>query len=212
MDAEAHDVATRASWKLSTLLRAKRFFDTDSLVGFYKSQVLLSLEFPTPALYHCEASTLDSLDRVQQRFLRTLGLTAEEALLKYNLAPLQTRRDTALLGLIHRTVLGQGPAHFKKWFFPAEGPTHSYATRHQGEKHSRQLFDYLDGSHTELLRRSALGLTQTYNKLPQSTVDAKSVSTFQKKLQLHVKELAQKKAENWENALNCRKLRQKTKN
>ena len=47
-----------------------------------------------------------------KRFLREVGLTAEEVFLKWRLAPLQTRRDVAGLGLIHRTVLGQGPIHF----------------------------------------------------------------------------------------------------
>ena len=33
-------------------------------------------------------------------------------------------RDMALLGLVHRTVLERGPAHFKKWFFAAGWPKH----------------------------------------------------------------------------------------
>ena len=71
------------------------------------------------------------MDKVQKRFVREMGLTEEEALLHYNLAPPGTRRDMAALGLIHRTVLGLGPPHFKKWFFPAAKPTPSYRTRYQ---------------------------------------------------------------------------------
>ena len=55
---------------------------------------------------------LQRLDRIQDRFLEELGLSAAEALLKHNLAPLSTRRDIAMLGLIHRTVLGCGPNTF----------------------------------------------------------------------------------------------------
>merc|ERR1712078_192613 len=157
MEAEVHEVATRANWKLSTLLRAKRYFDRDALVCLYKAQVLPTLEFPTPAVYHCTATTLDELDRVQKRFLRAVDLTAEEALVRYNLAPLQTRRDLAMLSLLHRTVLGEGPEHFKKWFFPETRLAHSYSTRHKENKHSKQLWNYLDGTHSELLRRSAFG-------------------------------------------------------
>ena len=202
-----HEVASRANWKLKTLLRAKRFFDTPTLVKLYKSQVLPTVEFPTPAVYHCEATTLDELDKVQARFLRATGLTAEVALLQYNLAPLQTRRDLAMLGLVHRTVLGQGPAHFKKWFFTAGAAPHNYPTKYQTAKHSKQLHDYLDGSHTELLRRSALGLTRTYNHLPQTTVDSLSVATFQRKLQKSVKQLAEQGAERWELCFSSRKAR-----
>ncbi len=117
----------------------------------YKSQVLPTVKFPTPAVYHCTLTTLNELDRVQNRFLQTVGLTTEEALLNYNLAPLQTQRDMALLGLIHRTVLERGAEHFAKWFFKSKGPTHNYPTKFQENKHDKQLFDYLDGNHSELL-------------------------------------------------------------
>ena len=80
LEAEVHEVAVRANWKLSTLLRAKRFFNTPALVGMYKSQVFPTLEFPTPAVYHCEATTLNELDRVQKRFLWTADLISEKAL------------------------------------------------------------------------------------------------------------------------------------
>ena len=199
-----------ANWKFSTLLRAKRFLNTLALVGMYKSEVLPTVEFPTPAVYHCEATTLDELDRVQRRFLRAVNLTAEQALEQYKLAPLQARRDMAMLGLVHRTVLGSGPEHFRKWFFTAEGPKHNHATRCQTNKHSKQLHDYVDGSHTELLRRSALGLTRVYNQLKQATVDAKTVRVFQRKLQERLKTLAREQAPHWEATFNCRKERQRT--
>ena len=37
--------------------------------------------------------------------------------MKYSLAPLLARRDIAMLGLIHRTVLGFGPKQFKLYIF-----------------------------------------------------------------------------------------------
>ena len=75
------------------------------------------LEFPTPAVYHACNTHPGKLDKVQSRFLSEVGLTAEDAFLKFNLAPLQTRRDIAGLGIVHRTVLGLGPPQFRKWFF-----------------------------------------------------------------------------------------------
>ena len=38
----------------------------------------------------------------------------------------------------------------------------SYKTRHQTEKHSKQLYDYLNESYSELLPKSALGLPRIY--------------------------------------------------
>ena len=121
------------------------------LVTQYKSQVLPTLEFCTPAVYHCTASALEELDNVQKRFLGEVGLSAEQALLQYNLAPLQSRRDMAMLGLIHRTVLGLGPPQFADWFVLAAKRAPAYNTRRQQRLHAKQLHDWLETRDTELL-------------------------------------------------------------
>ena len=198
------EVAQRAGWKLRTLLRTKRYYDTSELVKLFKCHVLPVLEFPTPAVYHAATTLLDSLDRVQRRFLREVGLSEEEALLNHNLAPLNSRRDMAALGLIHRTVLGLGPPHFRTWFFPATTAPHNYATRRQTQRHNKQLHDYLQGNHTELLRRSLLGQVRVYNSLSQSTVDANSVSLFQHRLQCELKDAAANHKPQWSRSLAAR--------
>ena len=85
MDKQCQEVARRAGWKLKTLLKTKRYYNTRELVGLYKCHVLPVLEFSTPAVYHAATTTLDLLDRVQRRFLREVGLTEEDALLSFNL-------------------------------------------------------------------------------------------------------------------------------
>ena len=67
-------------------------------------------------MYHARRQVLSRLDRVQARFLRDAGVSEIEALMNFALAPLQTRRDIAMLGLVHRAVLGDGPPHFKEFF------------------------------------------------------------------------------------------------
>ena len=57
-----------------------------------------------------------------------------DALRSFRLAPLRVRRDIALLGLIHRTVLGRGPKQFQELFVVDE-----YVTREGNSKHSLQL-------------------------------------------------------------------------
>ena len=49
-------------------------------------------------------------------FLRDIGIDEITALVTFHLAPLATRRDIAMLGLIHRTILGKGPSQFNAFF------------------------------------------------------------------------------------------------
>ena len=126
-----------------------------------------------------------------------MGLSETDALLNFNLASLQTRRDLALLGLVHRTVLGKGPSLFTKWFFSSTRLRHSHGTRLQQHRHTKQLHDWVDGDHTELLRRSPLGLPRVYNLLPQRAVDTATVSCFQRELQILVGEAANSEQADW---------------
>ena len=72
----------------------------------YKAQLLSYVEYRTPAVYHASSSVLAPIDGIQRRFLRETCVTDEQALFVFNLAPLSVRRDIAMLGVIHRTVLG----------------------------------------------------------------------------------------------------------
>ena len=48
-------------------------------------------------------------DAVQSGFLKDTAVSEVIALVKFHLAPLSTRRDVAMLGLIYRTALGKRP-------------------------------------------------------------------------------------------------------
>ena len=109
-----------------------------------------------------------------------------------------------MLGVVHRTVLGKGAPHFANWFFRSRRQQHGYDTRAQTQAHGYQLHDYLDGSHTELLRRSALGLPRVYNSLPVKLVECKTVKAFQKGLQKLALEKLDAGAETWETFLSAR--------
>ena len=71
----------------------------------YKAHVLSYIENGVPGYLHANASILANIDRVQSRFLRRVGLSEEEAFVKFRLAPLSMRRDIAILGFLHRVVL-----------------------------------------------------------------------------------------------------------
>ena len=76
----------------------------------------------------------------------------------------------AMLGLIHRTILGKGPIQFSA-FFQCE------------EQYNRKLIDPRKACKCPLVTRSALGLVAIYNMLPYSVTGENSVSSFQKRLQ-----------------------------
>ena len=105
VDELVHD----ASWKVTSVLRGRTYQTRVELIAVYKAKVLSYIESRTPALYHAADTVLARLDAVQRRFLRELGITEAQALLDHNLAPLETRRDIAMLGVIHRAALKLGP-------------------------------------------------------------------------------------------------------
>ena len=111
-----HECVGMCHWKLQGILRAKRFYSTAELVRLYKAHILSYIEYRTPGIAHAAATVLAPIDAIQARFLCETGLSEEDALLSFKLAPLHTRRDIAMLGVIHRIALGHGPSHFRKLF------------------------------------------------------------------------------------------------
>jgi hypothetical protein len=162
-----------AGWKLRMLTRTRRFYTDAELIVLYKSHMLSFVEYRTPAIYHASRDILRRLDRVQSKFLEDAGADEVTALLEFNLAPLASRRDIAMLGLLHRTMLGKGPPHFKKYF------------KMQGSKKMEDPRASIKGP---LLVRSILGLVAVYNMLPIGCRNAKTVKDFQHMLQGIIKE------------------------
>ena len=161
----------------------------------YKAKVLSYAEYRTAATYHACDTAISPLNRLQDSFLAELGISREDALLEYNLAPLESRRDIAMLGLIHRCTLGNGPLHFKEFFTPAT--TLRRNTRSGGRLHSKQLMDIRDRPFLEIERRSVLGLIWVYNRLPQDIINADDVRIFQRNQQLILKQQISSGYEDW---------------
>ena len=182
------EVAAQGHTRINTLLRTRRFHSDSSLVDLYKSHVLSFLESSTPAIFHAPRFFLAVVDQVQARFLDALGLTPDDALFHFNLAPLCSRRDVAMLGLIHRIVLGLAPPQFSDFIRPPRGYVDCpRAWRASSLRHSKQLHDPIDGSNTATMGRSVFGLIYSYNLLPQGVVNAPNVKMFQRSLQRGLK-------------------------
>ena len=189
------ELVSEAAWKLASIVRSARFFTDSELVNLYKSQLLSYLEYRTAAIYHACDSILDPLDKFHDKFLRELGISAEDALMHFNLAPLKSRRDIAMLGVLHRTALGKGPDHFRQFFKVSEAERH--CTRSGSARHNRQLVDIKDRHFLEIERRSALGLIWVYNRLPTETARFETVKDFQRSLQQLLGERLISGCEDW---------------
>ena len=100
----------------------RRYYDNDELMITYKTKVLSYVEYRTPAIYHATTTLLEQINAIQNNFLRDIGINPVQALTDYHLAPLSARRDMAMLGVIHRSVLGLGPPHFNEFFQQNENP------------------------------------------------------------------------------------------
>ena len=49
----------------------------------FKSNILSSVEYRTPAFLHAASTHLDAIDRIGKRFLEQIGVTAYDALLRF---------------------------------------------------------------------------------------------------------------------------------
>ena len=148
--------------------------------------MLSQLEYPTPAIYHASNRLAARVDKVQSIFLQELGLSEADDLKHFHLAPLNCRRDIALLGDNHRSVLGDGPNHFGKFFQRAPKLSRfGSLTRLELSRHDKQLCEISEGP--SFILRSIFGLTRVYNLLPEATVNCISTLEFQNVFARHVK-------------------------
>ena len=112
MQSLIHDLVTACKWKSMDILRSRCLHTSTELIDLYKAQIQSYIEYRTPALYHAVSCHFETLDAVQQIFLDAIGVSAADAILYYNLAPLNCRWDMAMLGVIHRSAMRYGPPHF----------------------------------------------------------------------------------------------------
>ena len=195
-----HQCAVEAGWKIKCVLRPQRYFTTTETVKLYLSHVLSFIEYRTPAIAHAAPSILVEIDQLQNRFLRALDISEEEALIHFRLAPLAVRRQIAILGVIHRCNLKQGPPQL--WsFFERSNSVRSYNTRSVGRSHDRRLVERAVPCQPVLFQRSAFGGTRAYNLLPRWIAHSPSVKTFQRNLQKLVCLRAEAGREDWKDTL-----------
>ena len=164
-------IAVKAGVRLQALLHSRAFFTVDEAVRLYTSQIVTYSERPTAGIEHASPSVLAVIDRVQTRFLEQFGMTDKDALRHHTLAPLQARRSIAMLGLLHRVVLGRAPAPIRD-FFPVIGsapvPPGRLRLRSWIPPQTFQLHSECAFASSNHMQRPLFGTVRLHHAFPQS--------------------------------------------
>ena len=182
--------------KSTAILRTRGYYNVPELLNQYKTHVWCLVELHSGGYFHAATSLLEKVDQVQRNFLNKLEVSESTAFLEFNFAPTVLRRTIGVLGLLHKRVLGQCHNSFEQllpWY-----SQHFDTAR--GTGHDKQLYGHwLEASqHRALYSRSIFAMVDIYNNLPQSVVDANSVSIFQHLLTDMVKERCRQQIPQWE--------------
>ena len=127
--------------KCKAILGRRTYYDIHSMIQQFKTHVLCILEGSNGAIYHAALSNLQILDNIQDGFIRELSVSRSVAFLRYNMAPLQLRRDIGILGLLHEVQLGQAQFAFNE-IFPAADYSCLKSTRHNVRRHNKQFAEF----------------------------------------------------------------------
>ena len=200
------ECASEAHWRLSAILRTRRFFSLVDLILQYKSQVLSYLEYRTCAVSHAADIHLYHMDSVQRRFLTNVGLSIVEALRIHNLAPLSCRRDISNLGIIYRAITKRGPKKLWKFF---KLDITARRTSPRWNIHRYQISDVYRNLHRDYINRSTFGYIHIFNLLPDAVFIMEgetlpiSLKDFQRNLSNLLK-MASLNVDNWEELYSSR--------
>ena len=132
---------------------------------------------------------------------KNIGVNEIDGIEHFHVAPLRTRRDMAMLGIIHRALLGVGPDQFRAFF--RYNPDSSSVARN---RHGKQIVSYRRGKFLDLLAYSMLGAADVYNLLPEYIVEAPTTKEFQHRLQELAVAAANNGMHDWQNIFSPRQV------
>ena len=200
MEDEIRRIQKKARPKVKAILATRNYYSLSDMMQQYKSHALCHLESSCCAIYHAAQTHLNTLDAIQESFVHELGLTHQDAFLEFNLAPLNLRRDIAVLGLLHKIQLGEAHPDFNS-LFPKESAQY-FPTRHAAKRHGRQFREIAGNSY--YFNQSIFSATKIYNVLPEYVVYAESVQVFQSLLTKDAKFACRTNRPEWSRMYNNR--------
>ena len=151
--------------KTKAILRTRAYYQPAELLNQYKTHVWSLVEFHCGGYFHASDTLLKKIAHNQKQFLHEIGVTTAQAFLDYNFAPTELRRNIAILGLLHKRVLGLCHPSFERllaWY------TQRFETG-RGFGHNKQLYgQWLESTQqTALFNKSVFCMVDIYNNLPQ---------------------------------------------
>ena len=155
-------IMSRVRPKITALLRTGAYYNTETMIMQFKTHIWGLIETHSAGLFHACTSLLNQFDQCQDNFLNKLHCNAAAAFLNNNFAPLTLRRNIAVLGLIHKRVLGLAHPAFSNVMPWDVGISPE-------EYHDKQLYDHSVEMKFQrgLYNRSIFGMIAEYNRLPQ---------------------------------------------
>ena len=193
MDLAVQHVLNKNRPKITAMLRTRGQYGIKDMIMQYKTHIWGHAEYQNAAICHAAPSLLAQIDAMQRRYLHELHLTEEVAFLDHNFLPPRTRRDVAMLGLIHKRVLGT--AHPAFAFLLPWSTASSVHCRHNKQLYSGR--DKCIGNHA-LFHRSILGRADMYNRLSQRLVDIDNIKMFQSELTQIIRNRCERNIPTWQ--------------
>ena len=86
MQTEGDQLMTKINSKITVILRARAYYSVPQLIGQFKTHIWGLMEANVDGIFHASSFLLARIDQAQNRFLRELGIGAEQALLEFNFA------------------------------------------------------------------------------------------------------------------------------
>ena len=177
MDSAIDSLLSKIRPKITAILRTRGYHSVPDLITQFKTHIWGLMEANMGGIFHATSTRLAKIDHEQDRFLRELGISAEEAFEEFNFAPPTLRRNIGILGLLHKRVLGKCHPSFENllpWYSSRFQPA-------RGHGHNKTLYGHnCEISHCQgLFSRSIFAMVDMYNTLPQHAADCSTVSEFQ---------------------------------
>ena len=204
MDSCVAKILSVARPKIRNLLRSRPYFTEQDLILQFKTHIWSFVEYFTPCIYHCGVTLLDRIDALQISFLRALDICEEEAFLDHNVAPLNTRRDVAILGFLHKCNLGHAHPSLRQLFYrdplPRTRDNRIFPLLHDRRMFDEHFFDHMPS----LYHKSIFSQIRIYNLLAPAIVNVPSVHEFQSSLMRIVRRKLRAGDRDWKYALLAR--------
>ena len=162
---------------MTAIFRTRAYYKVPDLVGLFKIRIRGLTQAHNGGYFHATSFLRDKTEHAQNRFLRELETSPEQAFLDFNFAPPQIRLNIAYLGLLHKRAF-KFHSSFQRllpWYAERFPEPRSMSC------HTKQLYGHhVEISHQRsLYDRSIFAMVDIYDNLSQTIVESPTVSSFQ---------------------------------